>query len=194
MKIIDINGRERECEKAYLDPEWPGYITVAFKSKRRQGYTHTEWYPIADFARRNPHLEDLYKGHVTSVQAQEFAGIVSSSSPKSIIDTTQSWVKNLYAGFHVWISRGPGEGQTRTILSNTATELMVDKTWGVRPTNESQYAVVRQLGDTSVQGNVLPLAELRKLEELARQKDKELGKEPAPRQYTKETSSVSSNN
>lgn len=191
MKIVDINGRTRDCTKAYHNPSWPGYITVEFESRNRKGYKHTEWMPIADFAAKNPDLKDLYEGVVTSVEPKEFAGVVTASGPDSIVDTTQSWVKNLYAGFFVWISRGPGEGQTRTILSNTSTELKLDKAWGIRPTEDSQYAVVRKLGDTSVQGNVLPLAELKKLEEIARKMDEELGREPAPRQYTKDNKSSS---
>ena len=33
MKIIDINGEERDCVKVYPDPKFAGYMKVEFASK-----------------------------------------------------------------------------------------------------------------------------------------------------------------
>src|SRR3989344_8273048 len=48
MNIIDINGNERKCAKAYPDPTYPGFIKVEFVTPRR---SYSEWYPINDFLR-----------------------------------------------------------------------------------------------------------------------------------------------
>ena len=43
MKIIDVNGNERECVSATPDKGFPGYMKLEFKSKIRKGYQHSEW-------------------------------------------------------------------------------------------------------------------------------------------------------
>lgn len=186
MKIIDINGRERECVDAYLDPSWPGYITVKFESKHRKGYSHTEWMPIDKFIANNPTLSHLAGKDSASTQPkEEVAGQITAAGPDTLKDNTAAWPKNAYAGFQVWISRGKGEGQVRTILSNTDKSLKLDKPWDKpRPNKTSQYAIVRNAGNPSVQGNTLPIEEIKKLEEIARKRDMEAGREPAPKQYT----------
>lgn len=187
MKIIDINGRERECVRAYLDPNWPGFVTVDFKSRHRPGFSHTEWMPTQDFFEKNPDL----KGKITNddkplARPKQVAGEVSSSTPNSLTDKTKSWTPNDYAGMFAWISRGKGEGQTRIILSNTKTKVVVDKPWDIRPNNTSQYSLVYNRPTTPASNNTLPIVEMRKLEEKARKFDLERGITPAPRQYTEE--------
>lgn len=184
MKIIDINGRERECEDAYLDPKWPGYVTAKFKSKRREGYSHTEWYPIPEFLQNNPELKYIVDGKDSPNPKEEIAGEVTAAGKDSIRDSSANWFDNAYAGFQLWISRGKGEGQVRTILSNTAKTVKVDKPWDKKPDKTSQYAIIREVKNTTPQGNTLPIADLRKLEEKARKFDIERGKTPAPKQYT----------
>jgi len=183
MKLIDINGRERECEDAYLDPKWPGYVTVKFVSKRRIGYSHTEWYPIPQFLQKNPDLKYIVEGKESSNPQEEIAGEVSAAGKDSLQDSTANWHKNAYAGFQVWIARGKGEGQVRTILSNTPKSLKIDKAWDKKPDKTSQYAIIREVKNTTPQGNTLPIAELRKLEEKARKYDIQRGATPAPKQY-----------
>jgi len=183
MQITDINGRVRECLRVFLDPAWPGYVSVEFARKSNPKQKRIEWMPLSDFANKNPSLKNLWEGKSTS-PAHEFSGIVSSAGSKHLMDNEANWPRNLYAGYFVWISRGPGEGQTRTIMENTTNQLIIDKPWETNPTQDSQYAVVTKIGNTTAQGNQLPIVELRKLEELARKKDLEAGREPAPRQYT----------
>lgn len=185
MKIIDINGKERECEDAYLDKSWPGYVTVKFISKNRKGYSHTEWYPIDKFILNNPNLEYIVKGKIaTNNPQEEIAGEVSASGKNTLRDVTASWAKNAYAGFQVWIARGKGEGQVRTILSNTEKTLKTDKDWDTKPDKTSQYAIVREVINTTPQGNTLAIAELKKLEKKAREYDIRRGATPASKQYT----------
>lgn len=155
MKIIDINGRERECQNAFLDSSWPGFITVKFTSLNRPGYSHTEWYPLKQFIANNPTLAHLTKGK-TVAPPPEIAGVVSSAKPDSLSDKTQNWQNNIYAGYNLWISRGKGESQTRIIMENTKNRLIIDKPWDIKPDKTSQYTILLHLGSTDQKGNTLP--------------------------------------
>jgi hypothetical protein len=186
MEIVDINGKIRQCHNVFLDKNWPGYVTVEFESKNDPGTMRKEWYPLADFATNNPGLKEKFKKGSTK-RAEETSGIVSKSGSNWLSDQQAKWGKNIYAGYHLWISRGPGDGQTRIILKNTDTKLFIDKPWDKKPNHDSQYAIVRQIGSVKPTGNVLPITELRILEEKARQMDIDRGIKPSPRQYTIDT-------
>lgn len=191
MKIIDINGRERECVRAYFNHSWPGYVTVEFESKRRKGYKHTEWMPIDDFFAHNPSLKNTITTQgLPPKRPLQLAGQVTSALKDSLTDTTQNWDPNSYAGMYCWISRGKGEGQVRIILKNTKSRVVVDKPWDTRPNHTSQYSLLYHRPTTPAQGNTLAIEEIRKLEEKARQMDLEAGRPPAPRQYTTEKQSA----
>ena len=175
MKIVDINGNIRECVQVYLDDKWPGFVSVDFNSKLRTGYKHTEWYPVEDFKRNNPELVYMVKD--AGEEANEVAGVVSSSDDTSLTDKTQKWQKNVYAGFPIWISRGRGEGQTRTVLSNSQATIIIDKAWDVKPNKFSQYVLSRNIKDNMpAVGNILPQEEIANIEKKAKQMDKEYQK------------------
>jgi len=54
MKIIDVNGRERECDDIRLvERETQKWVRVSIISKKT-GDIHFEWYPVDDFKNRNP--------------------------------------------------------------------------------------------------------------------------------------------
>lgn len=125
--------------------------------------------PLVDFAARNPALNDLFT-HQSLTPAPDVAGVVTTTTKNSLTDRRASWIKNAYAGYYLWISRGPGEGTTRTILRNTSTVLYLDKTWEVKPTRDSQYAIVSRLpANLTPSGQVLPHTELRQRVKKARQ-------------------------
>ncbi len=152
MFIIDINGTKRECIAAYPDKDYPGFVKVDFKNQFR---SYSEWYPIDEFNTRNPDLASL-TASVKDV-APEITGIVSASIGTTLTDKTQTWQKNSYAGFPVWISRGKGEGQVRTVLSNTRNAIVIDKPWNIRPNRFSQYVLSRNIhGEKKAVGNILP--------------------------------------
>lgn len=154
MKIVDINGIERECESITPDKSFPGFMKIEFKSKRRKGYTHFEWYPVADFAKNNPKLASLAKK--APKPAKEDLGVVSKATKTSLTDKTKGWKENIFSGYPLWISRGKGEGQTRKILANDAHCLTIDKPWKVIPDKTSQYVISYNIHDPQVLGNVLP--------------------------------------
>lgn len=153
MKIIDINGEERECVKASPDPKFAGYMKVDFVSKNRKGYYHSEWYPISDFIKNNPTLKHLTASAPKVIK--EDLGVVTSAKQLTLTDKTKKWKENIYAGFPVWISRGKGEGQTRQVLKNTSTTLTINKPWKDIPNGTSQYVLSHNVHDPQVRGNIL---------------------------------------
>ena len=157
MKIIDINGEERECVSVSPDPKFAGYMKVEFVSKNRVGYTHSEWYPVSDFIKNNPKLKNLTTKAIKVVN--DDLGVVTGAKPISLTDKSKRWKENIYAGFPVWISRGRGEGQTRTIIANTKNTLTIAKPWKEIPNSTSQYVLSHNVHDPQVRGNTLPTAE-----------------------------------
>ncbi len=156
MQIIDINNRERDCLRVFLDPAWPGYVSVEFTLKSDPSKTRIEWMPLTDFAAKNPSLQSLFAGHSTE-PAKETSGIVTSTKTSTLSDKKANWKNNEYAGYFVWISRGPADGTTRTILKNTKTSLTLNLPWDIKPTRDSQYVIVQHLPEnTAPRGNKLP--------------------------------------
>jgi len=162
MKIIDINGTERECTNVSLDKEYPGYVKVNFVSKARKGYKHSEWFPIKEFLGKNPELKD--KIGKTPPAPTEDLGVVSKSGKDFIQDISKNWRGNIYAGYPLWISRGKGEGQQRTVVKNNKNTLWVNKEWDLRPDRTSQYVLSRNVQkNIEAYGNVLPGLETKKM-------------------------------
>lgn len=164
MNIIDVNGNLRECVSVAPDPNYPGFMKVEYKSKNRKGYTHFEWYPIIDFIKNNPKFSKLTKGAKQS--PKEDLGVVTKAGKDFIEDATKNWPKNIYGGMHIWISRGKGEGQQRTILKNDKNKLYIDKPWKINPDRSSQYVISFNVAkDIKPAGNTLPGIETRNVVE-----------------------------
>jgi hypothetical protein len=58
-----------------------------------------------------------------------------------LVDATQTWTENVYAGCEVKIVDGPGDGEWRKIVSNTATTLVVSPNWDTTHTTASSYVI-----------------------------------------------------
>lgn len=136
MKIIDINGKERECIRAFPDPSYPGFIRVEYENPKRKYHV---WYPIDDFIKNNPKLSDITKG--THKPPAEITSTPTSVTKNTLTDSTQKWEDDLYKGLHVWIGRGKGEGQAKTIISNTVDTLILKENWEELPDETSQYVI-----------------------------------------------------
>ncbi len=160
MKIIDINGNQRECMDVSFDPSYPNYAKITYASKREPGKTRTEWYPTEVFFKANPELKSLSKSFPKPVE--DVTGVVSRSKEDLLKDAKQTWKPDSYTGFNVWISRGLGEGQIRTVIKNTKNTLYVDKPWEIKPDKTSQYVVSRNIHDLQPMNNVLPEVENKK--------------------------------
>lgn len=147
MKIFDINGKERECVKAYVDPNYPGYVTIIFDSKRNPGTQYIQWIPISDFLEHNPSLLSITKG-ADITPAIDIASTVSKVGKNTLQDITQNWEDDDYKGYFVWISRGAGEGQLRKVVACTNNTLTIDKPWEKPfPDKTSQYVLTSTLSN-----------------------------------------------
>jgi hypothetical protein len=76
-------------------------------------------------------------------------GTVTSTTATTLTDSTQDWTWN-YGGAPQWLPQlsyyvdivsGPGAGQIRQVLSNTANTLTVDHPWDEMPTSASGYVL-----------------------------------------------------
>lgn len=151
MIITDINGIQRECIKAYLDKDYPGFIKVEYRNERRHR-NYNEWYPIDEFLAKN---QNFSGSEEIKPEAPEITGQVSSATNITLTDKTQDWQPNSYAGFPVWIARGKGEGQVRNVLSNTKDTLVIDKAWDIKLNKFSQYVLSRNIhAEMPIMGNV----------------------------------------
>lgn len=136
MKIVDINGKTRDCVKAYPDPSYPGFIRVEYENPRRKYHV---WYPVDDFIKNNPGLMEVIKG--TSKPPAEITSTPTSATKSTLTDSTQKWEEDIYKGLHVWIGRGKGEGQSEEIIANTTDTLILKENWKELPDETSQYVI-----------------------------------------------------
>ena len=63
------------------------------------------------------------------------------SAAATLVDATKAWITNEWAGETVEITSGTGNGQTRTVSSNTATVITVSAVWTDNPDATSVYRV-----------------------------------------------------
>lgn len=175
MQITDINGSTRNPKKVFLDPQFPGYVRVEFNR-------YHEWYSIKEFLQFNPDLKHIVEG--APEPPPEMTAIVGKADSLTLKDATQNWKPNSYLGYMVWISRGKGEGQKRTVVKNTKNTLTIDKAWEVKPNTTSQYVLAQHITDVPAMGNTLPQEDMKKLEEAAIKMDLLRGQKPHERQYT----------
>jgi hypothetical protein len=68
-------------------------------------------------------------------------GRVSSASAWTLTDAVQAWTVGRYLGQVVQILAGPGAGQTRRIVGQSATTLTIEQAWTVVPNDTSDYAI-----------------------------------------------------
>lgn len=166
MQIIDINGSERNCLKAYPDPIYPGYMRIEFKN-------HHEWFTIKEFTDFNPTLKGLTGS--TPTMPDDDLGVVTKATSDTLTDVTKNWDLNSYVGFTTWISRGKGEGQQRLVVKNTHNTITIDKPWDTTPSKFSQYVLSHNTHDLPALGNTLPQEDMYKLEEESKKIDRKRG-------------------
>lgn len=72
--------------------------------------------------------------------------VLTGATALTLTRAAAGWVVNAYAGKYVWISDGPGIGQRREIVSNTATVLTLSQAFDTIPTaNVSLFEIVNAL-------------------------------------------------
>lgn len=166
MKIIDINGSEREAKSVAPDPQYPGYIKIEFRR-------HHEWYTLKEFLQFNPKLKKLTLG--AKEPPKDVVGIVTKGGPNFIIDDKAELVPQAHLGMEIWLSRGKGEGQQRIVVKNTKTRITVDQPFDPIPDSSSQFVISQTIKDVPAMGNTLPQDDMRKLEKRALKIDRERG-------------------
>jgi hypothetical protein len=80
----------------------------------------------------------VYDGYVYPV-----SGTATSGGATTLTDTGKALTIDAWIGYILVITAGVGIGQTRRIISNTATEFTVN-TWDTNPDSSSVYAVVTE--------------------------------------------------
>jgi hypothetical protein len=84
-------------------------------------------------------------------------GSATSGTSTSMYDTSKTWTVNAHAGKWLYISSGAGAGQSRLIVSNTATQLVASEAWDVNPAAGSAYSIISEVGNSFVfVGDVKP--------------------------------------
>ncbi len=167
MKIIDINDTTREAKEVFPDPDYPGFMKIVFKN-------HHEWYSIREFLQKNPHLKHLTNN--APDLPEDLVGRVTKAGKTYIKDTDLNLQENSYLGFFVWISRGAGEGQVRTIIKNDRNKFTIDQAWDVPPDHTSQYVITSNEQKAKAMGNQLAEVEIEELEKQAFKKDLKRGR------------------
>jgi hypothetical protein len=167
IEMVDVNGRKRAVKSIEPDPTYPGFMKITYPN-------HIEWYSVQEFLISNPSLKS-YAAGAPQIPEDE-VGIVTSAGSDYVRDSSKNWQENLYAGFYVWIARGKGEGQKRTVLKNTHNKLVVDKPWKTPPDKTSQYVLTYNVHNLRAMGNTLPAVDVKSLERIAIERDKSAGR------------------
>jgi hypothetical protein len=71
-------------------------------------------------------------------------GTVTGATDSTLTDSGEDWAEDELAGLAVLIKTGAGAGQSRTIVSNTATTITIEPDWDVVP--DGTYDIVTQPG------------------------------------------------
>ena len=78
---------------------------------------------------------------LTGSSSQYDQGTATSGAASTLTDTAKTFTANAHAGRAAVITAGTGAGQSRRVLSNTATALTVDAVWATNPDATSTYAI-----------------------------------------------------
>ena len=68
-------------------------------------------------------------------------GTATSATSTTLVNSAKTWTTNQWANSQVRITAGTGQGQIRTVASNTGTTLTVSVAWATTPDATSQYSI-----------------------------------------------------
>jgi RHS repeat-associated protein len=152
--LLDSTGRAdlyvHNADGSFTDPN--GYFTRlvqnpngTFWERDQHGLVYTYLRPSnSDYA----FLTSMTDRNGNTLQLSHNLALLSGAStsaangpPPVLDDSSQSWGTNAWAGQYVQITSGVAAGETRRILSNSATELTVDSAWNPLPDNGATYSI-----------------------------------------------------
>ena len=101
-------------------------------------------------------LRDIYRGdtvtYTFNFRQPSTLGVekgqVASATPNTLVDNSQSWTDDEFAGRKVKIIGGAGKGESITIFSNTANTLVLEDNWTDQPDENSIYNILSPIDIT----------------------------------------------
>ena len=140
-------------------------------SKLANALGNTDNVPIADF-RVSGHTAGVYTVSPDPVAAGVVAGDVFEMRPKPTATATTigdanfanaynggtGFITNKEKGRRIRIRAGKGEGQERTIASNTGTVLTVDQAWDITPDATSRFVIEEATWQTAPSSKISAIA------------------------------------
>ena len=79
------------------------------------------------------------------------SGTATAGGATTLTNSGATWVVDQYKGYILKITGGTGSGQSKDIVSNTATVITVKSAWSTNPDNTSTYEIITALDkDTTV--------------------------------------------
>lgn len=96
---------------------------------------------------------DTWIGGTAYHGADKKTGTAASGTASTLVDAVGGLAVNAFAGMDLVLTGGTGAGQTRRILSNTATDYVVASAWGTTPDATTLFAV--RAGDLGRSSNMV---------------------------------------
>lgn len=68
---------------------------------------------------------------------------IASGGTSTTLTSVQSWTTNAYIDYRIHLLDGTGAGQSRTVVSNTATSVTVDEDWLITPDATTKFEIYK---------------------------------------------------
>ena len=121
---------------------------ISLRSRNRKMFGASPFIYVKDDVSGRLRWLDVHNGTATG----------AGQTTTKLVDTSQAWTVNAFAGYDVEIISGTGQGQISTILSNTATALTLASTWASAPVAGSSVYSIHKYIDDWFQARVLEVS------------------------------------
>jgi hypothetical protein len=107
-----------------------------------QSYNSTKWKNLPSVIMDRFDIINRYLVYYGLSFPVQDSGTATSGADTTLTDTGKAWSTNAYKNMYLHITGGTGAGQTRSIVSNTATVITVSLDWDTNPDNTSTYEIL----------------------------------------------------